>query len=256
MIDSLTTALAILDLAVAISFIVLACRRRSTLLPLLMASSLLAAFAEATVGDLAGFQDHEPSQGALRVYSAFGHHVGLWVFLAWGLWGAVIGYAAVTAAERRWPARKIWGLFVLFAVLDWPGEAFFSHIGAVVYHGAQPASPLGIPFVWPLVYSAAFLTAGLVLRWLTQQFTGYHRLLFLPLVGSTIAGLCAFAAWPTILARGIEAAPPLANLLGLVSAVLVITTLDTVIRLQHPHPPAQVVTTHKKTRHSGGHPSG
>ncbi|MFD8993520.1 hypothetical protein [Streptomyces abikoensis] len=89
-------------------------------------------------------------------------------------------------------------LLPLHALSGLPAEAGKSRVvdptGEV--DRAQPVTLFGIPFVWPLNLAAAFMPIGLLSRRLWYHFTGYRRLLFLPVVADATATFTAVAAWP------------------------------------------------------------
>jgi hypothetical protein len=192
-------------------------------LVLLVAACTLAAFAEAPYDLFINLQYFHGIDEWV-VYSAFGRDISVWTLLMYPTWVTTMGYLTLRLLERGGGVRSLWKLYLGLVAFDYCGEFVFTQNDFFVYFGHQPLKIFEVSMVWPWIWTASFMTVGLIVHRFREQLSGPRQLLFLPVAGSTILGGAAFAGWPTILGIGMRASTPELSTLSLISIAIALGT--------------------------------
>ncbi|MEU7167716.1 hypothetical protein AB0A70_24255 [Streptomyces morookaense] len=202
--------------------------RRARIL-ILVGASALAGFQDLAYYRLVGVTTFHSADAAI-VYSAYSLQLPLWVLLGYSVWPAGIACIAVIAFDKNWSAGRIWRTYAALVALGIVGEALMIKWRLYAYAGPHPLRIFGVPFIWPLIYTAGFWALGLLVAQATLSLSGARRLALLPLGGSLMLGGAAFLGWPVLLGTGMNLPMLPTNLLATVSAAMTLTAFALLIR--------------------------
>ncbi|MGA5134212.1 hypothetical protein ACPCTO_30885 [Streptomyces olivoreticuli] len=181
----------------------------------------LAAAAETPYDALINWQWFNSREGPV-LYTAFQRGMPLWGALTYGAWIGTMAVIGLWAKENGWSKRALWKVFAALVVFDFAGESLMMHFGVAVYYGHQSPRLLGVPVVWPFVFTGSFLLIGMVFHHLIPKLSGARSVAVIPMgIGVVFAAGC-FLGWPSMVALGMNLASPWTDVMAAITVATVL----------------------------------
>lgn len=198
----------------------------------LIASCLVAAPFDGVLGKLIGVTYRIPD-GVPFVHLPQAD-VPVWGILVYLGWYCTTIYMFMVAWERGWSSGAIWKIYGALVLFDSAVEILIINAGLYRYVGGQPLRIFELPFTVPIFNAALELFTAVVLRFLVAHTSGLNRILILPVAVGAIFGGNLFMGGPSVFAVLMNLATPIASLLGLVTVLFSLLTVNFAIGIATP----------------------
>ncbi|WP_067547730.1 hypothetical protein [Nocardia crassostreae] len=151
---------------------------------------------------------------------------GILVYLGWYCTAICI---FMVALERSWSSGAVWKLYGALVLFDAAAQMSIINAGLYRYVGGQPLRIFELPFTVPVFNAALELLTAVALRLFVSRAHGMSRILILPLALGALYGGNFFMSGPSIFAVMTGLSTATASLLGLVTILFSLLTVNAVI---------------------------
>ncbi|EUA51155.1 putative membrane protein [Mycobacterium xenopi 3993] len=134
------------------------------------------------------------------VLNLFGRHIPLYVVLGYAFFFGLQAYFIYRAILLGKGTRFFLCAYAISWVFDLALQVTGRAFGLYRYYGHQPFLIAGAPAWWFTIDATLQLLAGLVFFGLRERFSGWGKLIVIPLLPMLYAGLNGAAGWPVFTA--------------------------------------------------------
>lgn len=191
------TAIAFAFLAVALISAIVERKRWGWLPMILLMGGFVAALEESMIDRMILLWYPADSPGI--VFTAFGHHQPLYMFVIYGGFVGTGTFYAMRSIRQDPSGRGLWAIFFSIVALDAFFEIIATATNTYYYYGDQPFQI--VPDGWPLWVAAMAasspVAAGVTLHLLESRVRGAPRLLFVLVPPVAWAAMYFVVGWPT-----------------------------------------------------------
>lgn len=192
------TLICVAFMAVAVGWIVRLAMRGETLGVYFLLGGLFMGVLEAYLdyNGLLWFAD----DNVAIVLNLFGRHIPLYVVLGYAFFFGLQAYVIYRAILLGKGTRFFLCAYAISWVFDLALQVTGRALGLYRYYGHQPFLIAGAPAWWFTIDATLQLLAGLVFFGLRERFSGWGKLIVIPLLPMLYAGLNGAAGWPVFTA--------------------------------------------------------